>query len=77
MRAFSKVIVERTESHVVRMRYLEQYTMGKAGDIVRSCSCMDTKDGFERAMELLKTKYGTEYHIAQSFSKKTREWKII
>ena len=74
LRAFNQVIVERVSNYVDRMHYLEQYTRGKARDIVRSCSYMDPRDGFEHAMKLLTEKYGNEYHVAQSFSKKMREW---
>ena len=74
LRAFNQVIVDRTEDDVDRLHYLEQYTRGKARDIVRSCSYMQPSDGFTRAIKLLSEKYGNEYHVAQSFSKKMREW---
>jgi hypothetical protein len=77
VRAFEHSIEEKTESSKDRLHYLEQFTSGKAQELVRSCGHMEPEEGYKTARQLLKKRFGDEYLISNGYAKKATEWPVI
>ena len=76
MRAFEARIVSKTEDEGELLFYLEQFTRGKPNQLVRSCLHLG-ESGFQKAKELLETRYGDRIRLIDSYVGKVRTWARI
>ncbi|XP_071951906.1 uncharacterized protein [Antedon mediterranea] len=77
VKAFESRVSTRTQRTSEKLHYLEQYTMGDANSLVRSCMHLDAETGYKEAWRLLKEKYGNEYKITQEYIEQLTNWNII
>ena len=59
------------------MYYLEQFTIGQARDLVRSCLHMDAQQGYTEARQLLHKHFGNEMIIANAYLQKALNWTSV
>ncbi|XP_066302034.1 uncharacterized protein [Branchiostoma lanceolatum] len=76
-RAFKHAIESKTTDAEVRLGYLEQYTTGEARRLVSSCTLMAPEEGYTRAKEYLRSRYGTSYKISQAYAREVSKWQEI
>ncbi|XP_030836004.1 uncharacterized protein LOC115921870 [Strongylocentrotus purpuratus] len=77
-RAFQHVIESKTSEDSDKLYYLEQYTRGKANEMVRSCMYGgDSKAAFNKATMLLESKFGDKHHVLDSMIIKAMAWPNI
>ena len=74
VRSFDCRVANRTFDDNERLHYLEQYTVGRPRELVRSCMHMDMSKGYSEARRLLEVKYGNEYEIALAYVDKAVNW---
>lgn len=67
MRAFEAGIESKETDNTSRLYYLEQYTSGRAKELVRSCQHMQPDEGYKKAKELLKERFGQEHKLAMAY----------
>ncbi len=77
MASFKHNIEMKTDNGQDRLFYLEQYTKGKARDLIRSCQHMDGDQGYLRAKHLLHEHYGNQYNIFTAYIEKALSWPAI
>jgi hypothetical protein len=66
-RAFKALIEAKEPDDAGRLYYLEQYTTGRAKEMVRSCQHMNPKEGYIKARKLLDQKFGQKHKIAMAY----------
>lgn len=76
MRAFETRIESKTKDERELLFYLEQFTQGKAKQLVRSCLHLQ-KGGFAEAKRLLETRYGNPIHLIDSYVERVKVWARI
>ena len=74
---FERIIESKCETDSDRYIYLEQYTSGKAMNLVKSCSYSDSTVAYKRAKGLLISEYGSEHKIYQAYIAKLNNWPAI
>ena len=57
--------------------YLEQYTEGKAKELMKRCCQRKSKSSFQEAKLLLKKQYGDSFKIANAYVIKLSSWPSI
>lgn len=67
VRAFENLIEANTDSHNARLYYLIQYTRSDVKELMKSCLSMKDEEGYLKARQLLKERYGQDYKIATSY----------
>ncbi|XP_046555830.1 uncharacterized protein LOC124265083 [Haliotis rubra] len=75
--AFEHCIESKTDSFKDRLYYLEQYTSGMPGELVRSCIHMEPEQGYTRAKQPLQTKFGNKFKVATAYTEKALQWPHI
>jgi len=53
-----------------RLARLMQYTVGRARQVLQSCYVMEPAEGYQRARQLLKERFGNDYVITEAWIKK-------
>ncbi|XP_066270881.1 uncharacterized protein [Branchiostoma lanceolatum] len=76
-RAFKHAIESKTTDAEERLGYLEQYTTDEARRLVSSCTLMAPEEGYTRAKEYLRSRYGTSYKISQAYAREVSKWQEI
>ncbi len=64
IRAFDYLIESKTQNPAERLYYLVQYTTGHVQELMKSCLTMRSEEGYIRAKNLLKKRFGQGYRIA-------------
>ena len=64
IRAFENIIEAKVANSSERLYYLEQFTIGQARELVKSCHHVAPMRGYQEARDLLKRNYGNKYKIA-------------
>lgn len=77
MVAFETIIESKCDSDSDRLYYLEKYTSGNPRKLVRSCFGNDCKKSYQKALKLLRAKYGNEFRIGESYLQKLEQWPCI
>ena len=77
IRSFDSIIADKISSPGDKIHYLEQYTTGKANEIVRSCLHLDASVGYERARQLLEKRYGNREQITAAHIDRILCWPKI
>ena len=70
MRSFENTVDAKTSDDSVELSSLMQYSGGKVNKILQCCLVMEPKDGYKRALELLKDRFGDDDMIAQAWVNK-------
>jgi len=70
MRAFENVIESNTTDNGARLARLLHYCKGKALRVIESCVMLHPDVGYVRAKELLKSRFGDDFVIAQAWLSK-------
>ena len=76
MKAFEARIASKTDDEGELLFYLEQFTRGKANQLVRSCLHLQ-EGGFVEAKRLLETRYGNKIRLIDSYVEEVRVWARI
>ncbi len=63
-RAFETLIKLKEPDPASKLYYLEQFTTGRAQELVRSCLHMTPNEGYKKAWVLLEQKFGQKHNIA-------------
>ncbi|XP_043211440.1 uncharacterized protein LOC122375923 [Amphibalanus amphitrite] len=71
--AFESRIESRSDDRSELLFYLEQFTRGKANQLVKSCLHLGGQ-GYERAKQLLEERYGSPLRLIDSYVEKVRAW---
>ena len=66
IRAFETLIEAKEPDHASMLYYLEQYTSGRAQELVGSCLHMPAEAGYKKARSLLEQKFGHKHKIAMA-----------
>lgn len=77
IRAFKNSVENVCDDNVTRLTRLLQYCTGKAKRAIQSCSVMPPSEGYYRALQLLKDRFGNEYTIAEAWIKTVTEGKPV
>ena len=75
--AFTHLIEDKTSNCQDRLYFLEQFTLGQARDLVRSCLHMNARQGYTEARQLLHKHFGNEMIIANAYLEKALNWTLI
>ena len=76
MKSFKARIESRTEDQNELLHYLEQLTVGKPNQIVRSC--MYLRDGgYMEARRLLDERYGSSHRVVDAYIQRLNDWNRI
>ena len=70
IRAFETLIEAKEPDYASKLYYLEQYTSGRAQELVRSCLHMPHKEGYLKGRSLLEQKFGQKHKIAMAHVEK-------
>ena len=73
IKSFELLIESRTPTPSARLLYLVQYTSGPVQELMRSCLTMKESDGYIKARQFLKERYGQSYRIATALVQKIAE----
>ena len=73
IQAFESRVASKTQDKSELMYYLEQYTQGKAKEIVHSCLYLGNR-GYDEARRLLEGRYGNRNLLIETFSERLRDW---
>ena len=65
--AFETLIESKVENSVERLYYLDQYTNGKAKELIKGCLQRKDGDSYQEASRLLKKHFGDPYKIAGAY----------
>jgi len=68
--AFETLIESKVENSIERLYYLDQYTSGKAKELIKGCLQMKSEDSYQEARRLLKKHFGDPYKIASAYISK-------
>ena len=77
IRAFENSVEKVCDDSVSRLTRLLQYCTGKAKRVIQCCAVMNPDDGYRKAHELLKQRFGDSYVIAEAWLKKVTEGKVV
>jgi len=77
VRAFKSSVEDVCDDDVTRLTRLLQYCTGRAKRAIQSCSVMPPSQGYKRALQLLKDRFGNEYTIAEAWIKTITDGKPV
>ena len=75
--AFETLIESKVDNSRERLYFLNQYTSGKAKDLVKGCLQMKSGDPYKEARRLLKKHFGDPYKIASAYIAKLSNWPTV
>ena len=75
--SFENMIERKTDNHRDRLQFLIQYTKGQAQRLVKSCEYMAPDRGYQKALQLMKENFGSEYKISCAYLEKALSWPQI
>ena len=75
--AFETLIESKVENSIERLYYLDQYTSGKAKELIMGCLQMKSGDSYREARRLLKKHFGDPYKIASAYISKISNWPSV
>ncbi|KXJ10173.1 hypothetical protein AC249_AIPGENE3264 [Exaiptasia diaphana] len=77
LRAFDTLIASKEPDYSCKLYYLEQYTVGRPQELVRSCLHMKPGDGYLKARDLLEQRFGDKYKMAMAHVDKLLSIQLI
>ena len=75
--AFETLIESKVEDSNERLYFLDQYTSGKAKELIKGCLQMKGEDSYKEARRLLKKHFGDPYKIASAYIAKLSSWPAV
>lgn len=75
--AFETIIEFKVDDSNERLYYLDQYTSGKAKELIKGCLQMKGEDSYKEARRLLKKHFGDPYKIASAYIAKLSSWPAV
>ena len=75
--AFESLIESKVESPIERLYFLDQYTTGKAKEVIKGCIEMKSDDSYDRAKALLKKHFGDPFKVANAYITKLTKWPSV
>ena len=73
---FEEIVEKRIKDPMGRLTRLIKFTSGDAKELIKGCIYQKEK-GYERAKQLLSTRYGDPHIVLSSYSRELRSWKTI
>ena len=70
MRNFECNISNRVPDYRLKLQYLIQYCNAEVQNYISSCIMMEPKEGYNKALEILATRYGSPHVVQRSYLKK-------
>ncbi|KAJ8031990.1 hypothetical protein HOLleu_25384 [Holothuria leucospilota] len=67
MRSFENIVASSSLSEIAKLIRLMRYCVGKAKQVIQGCSVMEPKVGYERALKLLRERFGNNSLIAEAW----------
>ena len=77
MNAFELLIESKVESPIERLYFLDQYTTGKAKEVIKGCIQMKSDDSYGQAKALLKKHFGDPFKVANAYIAKLTKWPSV
>lgn len=74
---FERIIENTCQDDGDRLLYLQQYTSGRAGKLVNSCSHYDESLAYAKAKQLLYKEFDNEFLVSNSYLEKLNNWPVI
>ena len=75
--AFETLIESKVDNSSERLYFLNQYTSGKAKELIKGCLQMKSGDSYKEARRLLKKHFGDPYKIASAYIAKLSSWPAV
>ena len=75
--AFETLIESKVDNSSERLYFLDQYTSGKAKELIKGCLQMKSGDPYKEARRLLKKHFGDPYKIASAYNTKLSSWPAV
>ena len=75
--AFELLIVSKVESPIEWLYFLDQYTIGKAKEVIKGCMQMKSDDTYSQAKALLKKYFGDPFKVANAYIAKLTKWPSV
>lgn len=67
MKTIENSVEKFTEDGVIRLQLLIQHCAGKAREAIKSCGMLNGMQGYEKAKELLKKRFGEKYLVSKAW----------
>ena len=75
--SFETYVEHRTKCAVERLHFLSKYTEGEAHSAIAGFLHLRTSEAYAKAKEKLIARYGNDYLVANSYTRRLREWPSI
>lgn len=75
--AFENIVESKTASSSAKLYYLVQFTSGDVQDLMKGCLTMKSDEGYARARNLLKDKYGQTHKISAAYTERIKAFPPI
>lgn len=75
--AFETLIESKVDNSSERLYFLDQYTSGKAKELIKGCLQVKSGHAYKEARRLLKKHYGGPYKIASAYIAKLSSWPAV
>ena len=75
--AFETLIESKVDDSNERLYFLDQYTSGKAKELIKGCLQMKGEDSYKEARRLLKKHFGDPYKIVSAYIAKLSRWPAV
>ena len=68
MKTIENSVEKFTEDGDIRLRLLIQHCTGQAREAIKSCGMLNGMQGYEKAKELLKKRFGEKYLVSKAWT---------
>ena len=75
--AFETLIESKVDNSSKLLYFLDQYTSGKAKELIKGCLQMKSGDSYNEATRLLKKHFGDPYKTASAYISKLSSWPAV
>ena len=75
--AFETLIESKVDNSSELLYFLDQYTSGKAKELIKGCLQMKSEDSYKEARQLLKKHFGDPYKIVSAYIAKLSNWPAV
>ena len=75
--AYETLIESKVDDSNERLYFLDQYTSGKAQELINGCLQMKGEDSYKEASRLLKNHFGDQYKITSAYIAKLSSWPVV
>ena len=77
IKSFETFIERKTKDPSERLYYLGRYTAGEAKEAVSGLLTLDNGDAYQKAKNILTSRFGNQFMVADAFRKKINDWPKI